>query len=167
MSQTRPAWKMLPVFFLCTLRFGIGWRPLILFAFLYILSLITFEDMDTRRIPDRLVLAVLAVSVLSVPFFPEIGWRERLLGIFSVSGPLLAVGLVRPGGFGGGDIKLMGACGLFLGWELILRSFVLAMTGAGLWCVFMLAAGKLTGKSGIALGPFLCLGMGITVFWRM
>ena len=51
---------------------------------------------------------------------------EHLIGMVCVSGVLEILYLVSGGGaIGGGDIKLMFACGLILGWKLILLAFVL------------------------------------------
>jgi leader peptidase (prepilin peptidase)/N-methyltransferase len=122
------------------------------------------EDLTYRRIPDCLVLAVIVISFLSAPLFPQTGWGERIPGIFVISLPLLALSLLVPGAFGGGDIKLTAASGLFLGWRLNLQSFALAMSAAGLCAVFMLASGKAGRRSGIALAPFLCLGMSAAIF---
>jgi leader peptidase (prepilin peptidase)/N-methyltransferase len=44
------------------------------------------------------------------------GWLEYVIGFFAVSLPLLLILLISGGrGIGGGDVKLMAVCGLFLG----------------------------------------------------
>lgn len=171
MSENNSVWKI-PLAFLtgaglaalCTLRFGSGLRTVFPIALLCVFLGAVLEDLSGGRIPDRLVLAALVISLLSAPLFPQTGWGERILGCFIVSLPLLVLSLLLPGAFGGGDIKLMAACGLFLGWRLCLHSFVLAMSAAGVWAVFLLAAGKAGQRSRIALAPFLCLGMTAAVF---
>lgn len=148
---------------LCVQRWGISLQALTTYVFLGILTVVTFVDMDTKKIPDSLVLAAGMAGLLSIPFFPDPGLAERALGVFSVSLILLAAALIVPGGFGGGDIKLTAACGLFLGCRLCLISFVLAVLTAGGYCVLMLAAGRMKLRTRFAFGPFLCLGMGIAL----
>ena len=168
MSGKHSVWKIPSAFLtgaglaaLCTLRFGAGLRTALLSALLCVLLAAALEDLTYRRIPDSLVLAVIVISFLSAPLFPQ---TERIPGIFVISLPLLALSLLVPGAFGGGDIKLTAASGLFLGWQLNLQSFALAMSAAGLCAVFMLASGKAGRRSGIALAPFLCLGMSAAIF---
>lgn len=171
MSENYSAWKILQAFLagggsaaLCALRFGPGLRAVLLAALLCVFLAVSITDLSSRRIPDCLVLAALVISALSVPLFPQPGLGERILGIFSVSLPLLGVSLMVPGAFGGGDIKLLAACGLLLGWHLSLQSFVIAIFAAGLWTVPALMTGKAGRRSRIALGPFLCLGMTASIF---
>jgi Type II secretory pathway, prepilin signal peptidase PulO and related peptidases len=171
MSGKHSVWKIPSAFLtgaglaaLCTLRFGAGLRTALLSALLCVLLAAALEDLTYRRIPDCLVLAVIVISFLSAPLFPQTGWGERIPGIFVISLPLLALSLLVPGAFGGGDIKLTAASGLFLGWRLNLQSFALAMSAAGLCAVFMLVSGKAGRRSGIALAPFLCLGMSAAIF---
>lgn len=140
-------------------------RVLVILLFLGVLAAVSLADRRTMIISDRLVLAALAVSLLSVPFFPEIGLGERMLGMCSASLLLLVVTLCVPGAFGGGDIKLMGACGVLLGWRYSLLALGFAIcTGAG-YGVWMLAAGKADRKTRIAFGPFLCMGMTVSFLW--
>ncbi len=73
---------------------------------------------------------------------------------FSVSLPLFLITLAVPGGFGGGDIKLMAACGLFLGWKLCLLSLCFGLLTGGLYGIWLLAAGKKGRKEHFAFGPF-------------
>ena len=53
-------------------------------------------------------------------------WYEYVIGFFAVSVPLAALFYLSRGrAVGGGDVKLMAACGLLLGWKLSLLGFVL------------------------------------------
>lgn len=133
--------------------------------FLGILAIVAWIDRKTMTIPDKLVLAVLGASLLSAAFFPEIGWKERILGMCSASLLLLAITLCVPGAFGGGDIKLMAACGVFLGWRYSLLALVAAVFFGAAYGGWMLATGKAERKTQIAFGPFLCMGMGIVILW--
>lgn len=152
---------------LCVCRWGISLQAFASFLFLAILTAVAFVDMDTMKIPDCFIIAAELAGIISIPVFPEINLAERLLGIFSVSAFLLAIALIMPNGFGGGDIKLTAVCGFFLGWRRNLTAFVLAVLIAGIYCIFMLAARKISRRSKLAFGPFLCLGMAIVLFVRI
>lgn len=144
---------------LCALRWGICGRTLTACLFLFFLALGAGCDIRTMHIPDRIVLACGTAGILSVPFFREISLADRIWGVFGVSVLLLCIALLVPGSFGGGDIKLVAASGMFLGWEGNLLAFSLAVFMAGAFCVWMLLWGKLGRKSRIAFGPFLCAGI--------
>ena len=58
-------------------------RAVILCLFFVVLTTAAWIDGKTRTIPDKLVLAVLGISLISIPFFPEIGLPDRLLGLCS------------------------------------------------------------------------------------
>ena len=158
---------------LCLWRFGgtgEGWFQLtpsviLVFAFLSVLTVVAFIDIDTMEIPNGLVLAAACCGIISLFVFPEITLLSKIIGVFSVSVPLLVLTLLIPGAFGGGDIKLMAACGLFLGWQLSLVSLFLAILTGGLYGGILLATGKKGKKEHFAFGPFLCGGMAAAFFF--
>lgn len=150
---------------LCGYKIGYNLAILTVFAFLCMISVVALVDMDTMEIPDGFVLVILLIGLASIRTMPGIPLTERLIGIISVSVPLLLITMVVPGAFGGGDIKLMGACGLLLGWKLSLISLFLAVLTGGLYGIYLLAARKKGRKEHFAFGPFLCLGMLTALFW--
>lgn len=66
--------------------------------------------------------------------------------------------LLAPGSFGGGDVKLSGVIGFYLGAELWMKSFVIAVMSAGVYVIYRVLWKKEGRKAEIAFGPFLCLG---------
>lgn len=138
---------------------------MITIVFIALLTAVAVKDWRTMEIPDELNLLLLAVGIISGILEPGLSVGNRLLGLFSASVPMLLLTLALPGAFGGGDIKLMAACGVFLGWKKSLIAVYLAVIGGGIYGIFLLAAGKKKRHESIALGPFLCLGMVIALFW--
>jgi len=134
-----------------------------MYLFLVLLAIVAFVDMNAMKVPNCLVAAVALLGALSIPLFPEISLWARGIGMLCISLPMFIITLIVPGGFGGGDIKLMAACGLFLGYRKIALAFVVAIMAAGIYCIWMLVKGKMERKSRFAFGPFLCLGMSIAV----
>ena len=86
---------------------------------------------------------------------------DRLLGMLVVSFPMLLTDFIIPAGFGGGDIKLMAAAGLFLGWRPVLMAAVMAFAAAGVYSVFLLLTGRAGRRDAFAFGPFLCAGLAV------
>lgn len=149
---------------MCFWKWKIEIRALLVCVFLLLLSYIAEQDIYTRRIPDYLVLGAGAAGLISVPLFPEISLASRGAGAIGVSILLLAAALIIQGSFGGGDIKLMAASGMFLGWNGNFRAFAAGVFLAGIYCGWMLLRGRLNLKAHIALGPFLCAGIAVEVF---
>ena len=69
-----------------------------------------------------------------------------------------------PGAFGGGDIKLMAVIGFFLGWKMSLTAFMLAVFSGGIYGIGLLLSKKKGAKEHFAFGPFLVLGIMMTLF---
>ncbi len=150
---------------LCMHRFGMGAEAIADFAFLAVLTVVAFIDADTMEIPNGLVILILIIAIAALVCFPEPTWKNRLIGLVCVSVPMLLITIVIPGAFGGGDIKLMAAAGLFLGWKLCLVAAFLAIVAGGLYGIWLLATRRKGKKEHFAFGPFLCAGMAAALFW--
>jgi leader peptidase (prepilin peptidase)/N-methyltransferase len=75
----------------------------------------------------------------------------------------LIVVLSKGRAMGGGDVKLMFAAGLLLGWQNTLLAFFL---GCILASVIHTARMKLSGEDHVlAFGPYLSLGIWISMMW--
>lgn len=85
-------------------------------------------------------------------------WQDYVIGMCIVSGLfLITYILTRKKGIGGGDIKLMAAAGLLLGWQKILLALFIGSV-AGM--VIHLTLMKIEGKSKVlAFGPYLAAGI--------
>lgn len=101
-------------------------------------------------------------SALPHVLFPTLGVTagDRIVGIFAASVPLLIAAIVT-NGFGGGDIKLLAALGLCLGWQLVLLTFFGAILLGGLYAIWLLATKRASRKDAFAFGPFICTAAGI------
>ena len=109
-----------------------------------------------------LALAVCgAVSVLLSPA----DWLPHVIGALCVSVPMFLLCLVIDGAFGGGDIKLMAAAGLFLGWQNTLLAMFFGIVFGGMYGIYLLAAKKAGKKDHFAFGPFLCAGIVIAMLF--
>lgn len=127
------------------------------------LIVVAVVDARTMEIPPALNITLLILGIARTAADP--GRRlEHAIGIAAVSGILLAIYLATSGrGIGGGDIKLMAACGLFLGWKQIIAAFIIGcLTGAAIHLTRMSLkkAARL-----LAFGPYLSAGITISMLW--
>ena len=119
----------------------IGWEPelaayLLATAAMLALSVI---DLDTKRLPDVIVLPVTAATtvLLAIAAAIDSQWDDfgrALIGAVLGFAVLFAIHFVRPDGMGFGDVKLSFLCGLLLGW------YGLAYVAIGLYGGFVLGA---------------------------
>lgn len=130
-----------------------------------ILILIAVTDARQRRIPNILLGAFFIVVLFSAVVCPEVTWNSRVLGSVSVSVILLAATWIRPGAFGAGDVKLMAVSGLLLGMAKNLTAFLFAVVLAAVYCLPGLVLGGRKRTAEIAFGPFLCIGIVMSIFW--
>ena len=131
-----------------------------LFSSLIALSVIDFR---TYEIPVGFNIFILVLGTIRV-ITDYRSWPEYIIGLVSVSVPLLLIFYATKGrGIGGGDVKLMGAAGLLLGWKLIVLAFFL---GCLLGSVIHIARMKISGESHVlAMGPYLSAGIVIAVLF--
>jgi leader peptidase (prepilin peptidase) / N-methyltransferase len=99
-------------------RFAVG------FAFTGVLLVLSFIDLDTKRLPDVITLPSVAVFFLAGFATGDVPWLERLIG---AAAGYLAVRIIADGyyyltgreGLGLGDGKLLAVMGALLGWRAL------------------------------------------------
>ncbi|MEN6391752.1 MAG: prepilin peptidase [Syntrophomonas sp.] len=128
-----------------------------------ILLCAAFTDLQTGLIPDRLTYPGIFIGLVLAWF--TIGLKTALLGSLGFAAFFLIVAIASKGGMGGGDIKLAGVIGAFLGWQGALVTFVLASVLGGLAAGCLLVRGKADRKTAIRFGPYLAMGAFIALIW--
>ena len=122
------------------------------------------EDFKKRKIRNQYVAGILLLAMGAVVVMPEISVVSRVIAMFAVSVPMMVLNILKPGSFGGGDVKLVFACGAFLGWKLVVKGTVIAIFLAGAYCIWLICI-KREGKNvQFALGPFLSAGFFLSTF---
>lgn len=148
---------------------GVVALVLVAAAYLYLAAIsiaLTLIDLDTRRLPNAIVLpsyVVLAVLFTASCLF-GVPW-EALLRAAIGGAALFAfywlLRAIRPGGMGGGDVKLAGVLGAalgFIGWgALIVGAFAAFLVG-GIVGIALMIGGRATRKTAIPFGPFMVIG---------
>lgn len=120
-------------------------------------------DWRTFEIPIGINIFILVLGLVRlITDFSE--WSRYVIGLFAVSGFLLLLYIFTKGrGIGGGDIKLMAATGLLIGWQL---NIVALLVGCILGSVIHLTLMAITKADRVlAFGPYLSAGIFITMIW--
>lgn len=132
----------------------------LLFSALLTLSVIDFR---TYEIPIGFNLFILALGLIRLVTDLS-NWLEYAIGLIAVSLFLYVIYRVSGGAaIGGGDVRLMAATGLLLGWRLNILAFVF---GCILGSVIHVLRMRLTKADHVlAMGPYLALGTAIAVMW--
>jgi leader peptidase (prepilin peptidase)/N-methyltransferase len=142
---------------------------IIVMAYLYFAAIsivLTLIDLDTHRLPDSIVLPsyVVAGILFTVAAAMTGDWAALLraaIGMAALYTFYLVLRLVRPGGMGGGDVKLAGLVGIYLGWigwgALVVGAFAAFVFG-GVFGIALILAKRAGGKTAIPFGPWMILG---------
>ena len=154
-------------FAVMALRFGPG-PPLPAFCYLAGIGVpLAVIDARCRRLPDALTLpsypVALALLGLAALWLPGGGrhFLSALLGMGLAGAVFLVQVLIYPAGLGGGDVKLSGLLGLYLGWlgpGALAAGLLLGYLSAAVTGLALIAVRRASRKSHLAFGPFLLAG---------
>lgn len=144
--------------------YGMSMAALTLFLVSAVLVMITVIDAYTQTIPPVLNIVLGALGLVSILTMPGISVAERVIGFFCISVPMFLIVLLVPGGFGGGDIKMMAASGILLGWKGNLAAFFIGLIIGGVYGAFLLISGKKGRKEHFAFGPCLSIGIFVSAY---
>jgi leader peptidase (prepilin peptidase)/N-methyltransferase len=194
------------------LRFGLSAATAWAIVLFYLLLILSFIDLDVRRLPNAIVGALAGAGLIGVAVSQTTGVTacplvgvglaglpasptvNALLGVALGAGVSLLIALIyqavrRRPGMGLGDVKLLGALGLFLGPLVLLAFFMATIVGAVVGVAGMIEAGGAHGgdpdseteasdtqgsfeddvtipaPASLPFGPFLALGAVVTVVW--
>lgn len=151
-----------------------GAAVIILVAFLYLAAVsivLTLIDLDTRRLPNIIVLPSYLVGGVLLTAASLLTDGEALLragvGMVALFTFYFLLRLVRAGGMGGGDVKLAGVLGLYLGWvgwgALVVGALAAFLIG-GIWGIVLIITGRAGRGTAIPFGPWMIVGAWVGVF---
>lgn len=127
------------------------------------LIVIAVIDWRTYEIPFGLNVFIACVGVVNA-IFDYKNIVNYLIGAVCVSGFLLILYYLTKGrGIGGGDIKLMAAAGLFLGWKNIILALVIGCILGSIIHLIRMKVSK--AEHVLAFGPYLAAGIFISSLW--
>lgn len=169
-----------PVFFRLPRPLDFAFLPFLWYLGASLLCLSAI-DLEHQIIPDLITyplaafgLALIAWVGLGAGVAPGRLALRVAVGAAAGGGSLWLLGLLgrlalRKEAMGMGDVKLMAAAGIWLGWEMTLFAvFLGALSGAAAALVLLLAGRKQMGQR-LPFGPFLSLGIWVSLLygWRL
>lgn len=133
------------------------------------LVVVFFMDWDTQLISTYIVAFIAVIGVIKIILeLTEVTHAEGtpiqyIIGAFAISVPMLIVALIsKEKAMGMGDVYLMAAAGLFLGYHRIIAAFFIGVIIAA---VAGLILKRMNGNSKFAFGPWLSIGIFISILW--
>lgn len=155
----------------CYLSFN-SWTALYVYALLAVLIVISFIDLDYKRIPDVITYPVasigLLLSIVSEYYHPFTwpiakGILDSVFGMYLGGGIFYVIGqawyfFTKEDGIGGGDVKLMGMTGAVMGVESVGHSVFNGTIVGGVVAVLLVLFAGGGRKTKIPFGPWLALG---------
>ncbi|MFN7181851.1 MAG: prepilin peptidase [Planctomycetota bacterium] len=155
----------------------------VLFFLVFVIIVSSIIDLKYRIIPDELTVGGLIVGLILSPFIhiygnsfyvlPALNVPDTILRIaYSVTGAIVGGGLLyfigvvgelifKKEAMGFGDVKFMAMFGSYLGWQLIIISFLAAcFVGSIIGIIYFV----ITKDHYIPFGPFLSCGLLFSIF---
>ena len=156
------------VFVSLLLQYDISLRTLEAWCLACVLLACSFADLEGYIIPDRFLAVGIVLFIVTLFFAPDPLQRllDGLLGCLTVGGAVLLLSLLMEkllhrDAMGGGDIKLLGLTGLFLGWQLNLLCLLAACLVGIVWGLVRARRGK----EGLPWGPGIAVGAWLAALW--
>ncbi len=168
-SPVYPIVELLAAFYslLVYLRFGLTIDTVFYLIFGYMLIVASFIDLFHLIIPDRISLG-LTVSGLVFGFINHdilhsvFGFVFGFVLLYIIA--VLGKAIFKKEAMGGGDIKLLGAIGTFVGVKGVLFTlFVASFLGSAVG-IFLIALGEVKLSQRIPFGPYLSVSAAIYLF---
>jgi Flp pilus assembly protein protease CpaA len=130
-------------------------------AFAALLLYAAVIDIKTLIIPDALYAAMCALDIIHI-FVARLTPLNAIEGLFAAGLPFLIIACIKKENIGGGDVKLFGLVGLFLGFNGAV--FMVMLTCLIFICVEILLKmlGKIKAGSRVAIAPYIATGGIIT-----
>lgn len=151
------------------------WTAVLLTA-VYCLIILSVIDLELMIIPDRFSLGLIVLGLATFALNPNFAgtlldrFLQSLLGagvgfFGTLAVALLGYVMFKKEAMGGGDVKLMGGIGAFVGWEGVITTIIFASALGLVYSVFlMIFKGKGKGDA-IPFGPFLSVGALINMYY--
>lgn len=147
------------VFWIC----GMQWTSVIYCLLGSALLVLAVIDWRTYEIPLGINVVILMLGLIHM-WLDNQNWLTYVIGLFTISLPLVIIFWFSGGrAIGGGDVKLMAAAGLLLGWQKIILAFLIGcIAGAVIHLIRMKVSHA---EHMLAMGPYLACGIMLSALW--
>ncbi|MCM8785352.1 MAG: prepilin peptidase [Candidatus Omnitrophica bacterium] len=165
-------------FLLIFKKFGLSVATPIYIFLCLCLIIISFIDIDTFLISDIIVIPGIFMGLLLSFLFPQIYNMDRIEGfLYSFAGILLGGGILiflgiigkilfKKDAMGGGDVKLLGMIGAFLGWKSVFLTLFFGSLFGTLISLILILLGKRKVDDLVPFGPYLAIGAFISILFK-
>lgn len=150
------------------IKYRYNWIAFVYLILIPTLIVMSFIDLDTMEILDRINVTILILGLLT--FIPNIKyynvtWQEKLIGMVCVSVPIFIIALIT-NGIGLGDVKLYFVLGLLFGWKYVLLIFFFSVVIGGIIGVFILLNNRKKENKikEMPFGPFIAIATILVIF---
>jgi leader peptidase (prepilin peptidase)/N-methyltransferase len=142
---------------------GVNWTSVLYCFLVSALLVLSVIDWRTYEIPLGINIFILVLGLIHLAMDYQ-NRQSYVIGFLAISIPLYLLFKLSGGrAIGGGDIKLMAAAGLLLGWKLIILAFVAGcIAGSVIHSIRMRVSDA---ERMLAMGPYLSLGILLAVLW--
>lgn len=145
------------LFLACYERYGLSIHLYKAFALTGMLLIISLIDIEESIIPDFMVIMLSVTGALFAVAMNSPGLSSAIAGALLGGGMLLLVALLKPGGLGGGDVKLMAGIGFWLGIRATGLSVLLCFLLGGIGALRVLLSEGGSIKDNFAYGPYIAM----------
>lgn len=151
--------------------FGWGWQAAAYAALFSALVVVTGTDLSHTIIPDGVTLPGIALGLVAGATVLPLGIQDSLLGVLVGGGLLWGLAVISPyvfgkEGMGGGDIKLLGMVGAFLGWRPALLTIMIGALLGSVVGLSLIGLNIIKRDEYIPFGPFLAFGALLALFFH-
>lgn len=119
------------------------------------LLLISIIDVRSKIIPNKLIIMIIAVGVITLILDNNSSIINALFGFIICGGMIAIISFITKGDIGMGDAKLFACIGLFFGLQTTLGIMLAATMISGLAGLTLLALGKANRKTVLPFAPFV------------
>lgn len=147
-------------------QYGMGITCILYCLCTTVLLYLGMVDWKTQYIPAEFNIIIVILGLINTCVDSE-HWIQHVIGLFAVSVFLLLVDWIGAKlrqcdhVVGGGDIKLMAAAGLLIGWKLNIVAFMIGCVCGSIIHLIIMKIGK--GEHKLAFGPYLAMGIYIAM----
>jgi Flp pilus assembly protein, protease CpaA len=120
-------------------------------VFIQLLILAGYIDVGKHQIPNIICFLIFIDGLILI------NPLQAVIGFFAVSLPMLLIGIFMKGGVGGGDIKLMAACGVVLGPFGVLAATIFSCAAQLLYVFIRYARSRKFNRMN-AMAPYFAIG---------
>jgi leader peptidase (prepilin peptidase)/N-methyltransferase len=150
-----------------------GWEPILIPRLLFACAMVVLFaiDLEHKLLPNAITLPGIVVGLAFSLFLPP-GVVDAAIGVVAGYGSLWIVAVAwelvsKKEAMGGGDLKMLGMVGAFLGWQGVVITFFIGFMVGGVFSGLLLAARKVRLASEIPFGTFLAIGAMVASFWGL